>query len=105
MPDLRSQEIYAKSFNKPAPENIPVPKNTPLPQLEEENSWRLEGIIFQRQSNNLHNTNPAFKNYSCEEVMKMTKLGMFLILLPFEYLKEILIPETNKLLKHPMELG
>ena len=37
--------------------------------------------------------------------MKMTKLELFLILFPVDYLKEIFIPETNKLLKHPMDLG
>ena len=35
----------------------------------------------------------------------MTKLELFLILFPVDYLKEILITEMNKLLKHPMELG
>ena len=35
----------------------------------------------------------------------MTNLEFFLILFPVDYLKEILIPEINKLLKHPMELG
>ena len=35
----------------------------------------------------------------------MTKLKLFLVLFTVEYLKEVLIPETNKLLKHPMEPG
>ena len=35
----------------------------------------------------------------------MTKLELFLILFPVDYLKDIPIPETNKILKHPMELG
>ena len=35
----------------------------------------------------------------------MTKLELFLILFPVNYIKEILIPEINKLLEHPMELG
>ena len=35
----------------------------------------------------------------------MTKMELFLILFPVDYLKEVLIPETNKLLKHPMYLG
>ena len=70
-----------------------------------ENIWRYEVIICMRRSNHLHNTNAAIKNYSREEVMKMTKLEFFLILFSIEYLKEILIPETNKLLKHPMDPG
>ena len=35
----------------------------------------------------------------------MTKSELFLILFTVDYLKEILITEMNKLLKHPMELG
>ena len=64
-----------------------------------------EGIILPRRPKNLHKTNAAFKNYTREEVIKMTKLELFLFLFPVYYLKEILIPEINKLLEHPMELG
>ena len=35
----------------------------------------------------------------------MIKLELFLILFTVDYLKEILIPETNKILKHPIGLG
>ena len=35
----------------------------------------------------------------------MTKLELFLILFPVDYLKEILNPEINNVLKQPMELG
>ena len=34
----------------------------------------------------------------------MTKLKLFFMLFTLEYLKELIIPETNKLLKHPMDL-
>ena len=35
----------------------------------------------------------------------MTKLELFLILFLVEYLKEILIPKTNNILKHKMDPG
>ena len=35
----------------------------------------------------------------------MMNLELFLILFPIDYLKEILMPKTKKLLKHPMALG
>ena len=35
----------------------------------------------------------------------MKKLELFLILFPVKYLKAIIIPKTNRLLKHPMVLG
>ena len=44
-------------------------------------------------------------NYTREEVMKMTKLELFLVLFPVEYLSTVLIPETNKDLDQPMDLG
>ena len=34
----------------------------------------------------------------------MKNLEIFFNLFPFEYLKEILIPKNNNLLKHPMDL-
>ena len=35
----------------------------------------------------------------------MTKLELFLILFYVDYLKEVLIPEINNILKHPMDHG
>ena len=74
MDDIRRQGIDADDNNNPAPKNIPVPENIPLTQLEEDNSWISEGIIFPSRSNNLYNTNADFGNFSREWVMKMTKL-------------------------------
>ena len=74
MDDLRRQGIYVDKNNNPVPVNIPVPRNIPLTQIEEDNSWRSEVIIFPGGSKILHNTNAAFKNYTREEVIKMTKL-------------------------------
>ena len=68
-----------------------LPQKIPLAKLEEGCSWRKEGIIFPRQSNNLHNTYAAFNNYSRKEVMKMKKLEMFLILFSVDYIKEIYV--------------
>ena len=36
---------------------------------------------------------------------KDENFGCFYILFPINYLKELLIPETNKLIKHPMGPG
>ena len=33
------------------------------------------------------------------------KLELFFILFPVDYLKEVLIPKTNNILKHQMEIG
>ena len=77
MADIRRQGISVYDNKEPALKKIPVPENILLTQLEEDNSWRYEGIICPRRSNNLQNTNAAFKKYSREEVTKMTKLDLF----------------------------
>ena len=37
--------------------------------------------------------------------MNMSKLEIFLVLFPVGLLNTILIPETNKFLKYPLDLG
>ena len=76
-----------------------------MTQQEGGYSCRSEDIISLRQSKHLQNTYGAFKHYFREEVIMMTKLELFLILVTGNYLKDILIPEKRKLLKHPMDLG
>ena len=73
MADLQRQGIYFDDYNNPVPNNIPYA----VPQKEDGYSWILEGIICLRRSKKLHNTYAAFKNYSCEELMNMTKLEFF----------------------------
>ena len=104
MADLRIQCIAANDNNEISPEKNPVPKTIPLTQLEKENNCISEKIICLSQSKHIHNPNAAFKHYSREELMKMTKLDLFLPIFPVNYLKEILIPKTNNLLKNPMDL-
>ena len=105
MADLWLQGITIEDNKDPAPEKNPFPVKIPVTQLEDEKSWISEGIIYPRRSNDLHNTNAAFKNYTCEEVIKMMNLELFLILFPVNYLKYIITHKTNKLLKHTMDLG
>ena len=75
MADLWRQVITVYDYNKPPPNKIPGE----LPQPEYGYSQISEGIIFLRRSKHLHNTYADFKNYYCEEVMKMTKLEILLL--------------------------
>ena len=101
MLDLRYQGISVDYENDPYPYNI---KNE-VPQPVNSFNSKSEGIIFRNKSNNLHHTYAAFKNYYREEVMKMKKMELTLILFPIDYLRELIIPEKYKFLKHLMELG
>ena len=83
MTDLRHQGIADDDDNDPDTENIPYQ----VPQLVNALNCKSEGIVFPGQLNNLHHTYATFKNYSREEVMKMTKLELFFIIFPVDYLK------------------
>ena len=103
MNDFRCQGIFVNDNNNPAPPKKTAPQNTPLTQLEEEKHWIYEIIICLRRPKHLHITNADLNNYSCEEATKMTKLELFLILFHVDHQKDILITETNNILKHPID--
>ena len=67
--------------------------------------WKSEGIIFPCKANNLQNYFVHFWNYTKEEVLKMRKLELFLVLFPVGYLKTLLTPDKKKVLKYPLDLG
>ena len=102
MADLRRQGIATDEDNYPAPENIPGPSPEPP---NDQLTWKSGGIICPRREKNLQNSAACFMNYTREEVMKITKLELFLVFFPVEYLSTVLIPEKNKELDQPMDLG
>ncbi len=68
-------------------------------------NWKgEEGIICPRKVAHLPNSFAGFTHYSREAVQRMSKLDLFMILFPVKYLKEVLIPETNKKLDVPLDL-
>ena len=75
MAGIRRQWIVVDDNNDPAPQKI----TDEAPQPEGGYSWRPEWIICSSRSKKLHKNYAAFKNYSCEEAMKTTKLELFLI--------------------------
>ena len=85
MDDIWRQVISVDDDNGPAPQKIPVPGKITSPHLEDDNSWIWEVIICPTLSNHLHKTNAVFYNCSRQEVMKTTKLELFLILFPVDY--------------------
>ena len=93
MVDIWRQVIAVDDENDPDPENIP----DKVPQLLKYYNCKLEGMIFPRRLKHLYHTSAAFRNYSPEDVMKMKKLELFLILFTVEYLKEVLVPKKINL--------
>jgi hypothetical protein len=96
MAELRRQGIAIDDDNDPAPENIPVGGEEPQHVVDNLNWKGEEGIICPRKAANLPNSFAGFTHYSRDAVQRMSKLDLFMILFPVKYLKEVLIPETNK---------
>lgn len=102
MAELARQGIEVDNDNEPAPEN--VPDAAPTTAEPEALEWKEDGIVCPRRAANLQNSAAKLKNYSQEDVIKMSKLDLFLVLFPLEYLKTVVIPETNKQLTSPIDL-
>ena len=75
MEDLQLQRIAIDDYTDPHPENI----TDEFPQPVNAYNFKSEGIIYSRWSKKLHHTYAIFKHVSCEELMNMKKLELFLI--------------------------
>ena len=94
---LRCIGIKIDDDNYPAPENAPEQQKQQQGNGEEDGEvWKSEGIICPRKAKDLQNYFACFRNYTKEDVLKIRKLDIFLVLFPVGYLDTILIPETNK---------
>ena len=95
---LRLQVIEFDDNNYPDPDNIPQTNNTTT-NSETALNWNGEEfIVFPLLASNLPYTLASFKNYSHKDFMKMSNID-FLILFLLDYLKQVVIPQTNKKLK------
>ena len=83
--------------NNPAPENIPT-------QGQQDNSgegkatWGWSGVC-QHKGNNHANTKPTIQGLNELTVASMTYAGMFMLLFPMMWVKEVMIPEMNKVIE------
>ena len=66
--------------------------------------YKSEIIICPRKANNLQNYFACFRNYTKDEVLKMSKLDLFLVLFRVGYLNTILIPKTKKVFKDTLDI-
>ena len=80
--ELRRQVIDVDDDNDSAPQKIPQTNNTTTTATrtsETEFNWTgAEGIVCPRLARNLTNTPACFNNYSNEDIMKMSKINLFL---------------------------
>ena len=92
--EIFHQGIEVDDDNNPALENLPEVRFTTAANITELN-WKGGGNICTRKAANMHNSPAVFTNYAWEGILCMSKLDLFLILFPVNYLKIILIPETK----------
>ena len=100
MVELFRQGITTDDDNDLAQENVPRHGET----TTDSGNWRRERIICPRKARNLQNTFASFIHYSHDSILCMSLLQLFLIMFREDYLEEVLIPETNKVLNVPMDL-
>ena len=79
--------------NEPVPENIPQEGQQDQNECEFNDEWGHEGICFRRQIG-AANRGASLKHH--DRHLKLTKLQLFEVLFPIKWVKECLIPATNK---------
>ena len=84
--------------NDTAPENVPEQQEKQQVNEEEDGKvWKSEVIICPCKANNIKNYFACFLNYTKEEVLKIRKIYILLVLFSLGYLNTILIPDTKKI--------
>ena len=86
--------------NTPAPENIPRPNDQPTNGFF--GGWGHDGVCKRRRLNG-DKSNARIKNFP--EIVTPTMLQIFEIFFPMGYVKEVILPETNKELSPPLSYG
>ena len=100
MAELCRQGISIDDDNDSAPENVSRQSDTNAETV----NWRREGIICPLKSGNPQNPFASFRHYSHDAILRISLLQLFLIVLPEDYIEELLIPNTNKRMSVPMDL-
>jgi len=97
---FQRQGIAIDDDNQPAPENA-VPDAEP----PEAAIWKEDSIICPRLANNCPDHGASFRTHSLEEVGRMSKLDLFLMMFPVGFLVDTVIVKANEVLDKPMDLS
>ena len=95
MNKLREQGFDVDDGKLTNPGNIPEPTlvaiNAP-PVL----NWKTDCIVCPRRAVSLQNLFASFCNYSKANVIKMSRLDIFLIMMPMKFIEDTVIKKTNE---------
>jgi hypothetical protein len=106
---VRAQGLDVDDDNDPAPENITV-ANAPTGGYDDPHNqgWGWGGTCHWR-SQNFADVNPMIKGYSKKDLCILSKLDMFLLFFPLQYLEDVIVKETSRTLvaqaHNPMTMG
>ena len=105
--DLRNAGFVVDDKNEPVPENIPVATtadnvaNTDIYRNDiAAEDWVFDGIDQWRISGGEVFSPAKFKTTDSSSISRMSILGNFLLFYPCDYIKLVLVPQTNKHLAH-----
>ena len=94
MNKLQEQGFDVNDNNLPNPYDVPDPApiaiNSP-PVL----NWKTGCIVCPQRASNLQNSFASFRNYSKADVMNISRLDMFLIIISMKFIENTLIKNTN----------
>jgi hypothetical protein len=91
----RSQGLDVDDDNEPAPENIPavgtaIDSTANLHGQE----WGLGGTCHQKSAHHV-DVSPQIKDYTKNNLGVISKLDMFFLFFPINYLEEVIVIETS----------
>ena len=98
--ELRQQGIEVDDDNEPAPENA-QPEAAPTSQVGD---WVTPNVCPRRADANVSNVKGSWKNNSWNKIHDMEELALFRMCFPEQWVKEVLIPTTNKQITSGNEL-
>ena len=90
--ELRHQEIEVDNDNEPAPENAQLI----TPATHTIGKWGTLTICPRMKYVNCHNTKGVWKQHSWPKLSEMMEISLFRISFPEKWVRDALIPETNK---------
>ena len=95
MNELREQGFDVDNYNLPNPDNLPetTPVDINAPPVL---NWNTDCIVFPRRAANLKKLFASFRNYLKAGVMKMSRLDMFLIIIPMNCIEDNVIKNKNE---------
>jgi hypothetical protein len=106
---VRIQGLDVDDDNEPAPENIPA-VGVPI-----DNTTNLHGQTWgwggtcNRKTKNHIDVNPQIKDYTKNDLCATSKLDMFLLFFPLDFVEDTIVKETSRVLLHqahqPVSMG